>query len=60
MPFAVAGTALSVESAIAAAVGDQFGPAAALQLGVPYPAAASAVTVAAAASAGGIVVVALE
>lgn len=61
MPFAVAGTALSVEGAIAAAAaGDQFGPAAALQLGVPYPAAASAVTVAAAANAGGIVVVALE
>lgn len=58
MPFAVAGTALSVEGAIAAA--DQFGPAAALQPGVPYPAAASAVTVAAAANAGGIVVVALE
>lgn len=59
MPFAVAAKALSVEGAIAAA-GDHFGPAVALQLGVRYPAAASAVIVAAAANAGRIVVVARE
>lgn len=59
MPFPVAGSALSVEGATAAA-GDQFGRAVALQLGVRYPAAASAVSVAAAANAGRIEAVALD